>query len=373
MPIKIRFPLLNPLRFVCATEQESVTNRYYVDSLPSFERQTNYCTPFKWGDRIRFQFDVSDSVYNIPDIAITLRSTKREWISYNFNPDYSWTNGDFKSLNWSLITPSIQPISGERFYIQIEVPYLSVYSQYGTDVYYSEPINIQQTHPDTVLIRYSNTGIDKGIFFYRTGVGQVYFNYRVKGGFKSDGFTPESIDSIYYGQTHNAELLSSIPFVTKILTIGDNFGVSNYVIDNINRILGCDLVYIDGVQHCKVEGAKFEKTFGTLYPKGIWTISLIESENKETNDYLTTISGINSVNTFPGDLTIINFFDGIVRITPAEPIINHLFLVISRFDDSTFVSQSLPLISVGGVQFESYVGQLPPGDYSYDIIYAQNR
>jgi hypothetical protein len=156
--------------------------------------------------------------------------------------------------------------------------------------WYSEPISIKSEHQDTIQLVYTNSGNDFDAYFgpNQYNIGQTSFTLRVEGGFRSDGFQPSSIDNAFYDQTHNATMLSSVPFNVKKITFGTNLGIPNYIVDKINRALSCDTVYVDNQLHQKVDGAKLEKTFLHNYPKGIWTIDLVEGVNNYS-DYADVI------------------------------------------------------------------------------------
>lgn len=167
------------------------------------------------------------------------------------------------------------------YYIYLYVPYL-VGSNF--DLFYSEPIEVATTHNNTVLLKWTNSGHDFDMYYFADfyGANPLYFQMRVEGGFRSDGYQPASIDSMFFDQTHNGQLLSSTPYNVRKITFGDGHGLPEWMPDKINRILACTSVTVDGVGYCKTEGARLEPKFLPDHPLAIWKIDLV----KTTNDYV---------------------------------------------------------------------------------------
>jgi len=147
----------------------------------------------------------------------------------------------------------------------------------GTRTYVSEPIDIQTSHENTVLLTYNNRRIGFDVNWLATN---ATFYFRVEGGFWEENFTPATKDVIYFNQSHDPVLLSSVPFCVQKLTIGDAFGVPNWIADKVNRIFACSTVLVDGVGYCKNEGAKMEPAREKQYPMAAWTLELVEATNE---------------------------------------------------------------------------------------------
>ncbi len=78
--------------------------------------------------------------------------------------------------------------------------------------------------------------------------------------------SPASRDTIYEDQVLNQSILNSVPFRIWELTIGGSSGIPDYLIDKVNRILGCSNLLIDGRLFTKSEGAKLEERALEDYP-----------------------------------------------------------------------------------------------------------
>ena len=108
---------------------------------------------------------------------------------------------------------------------------------------------------------------------------------RVEGGFKSDGQLPGGKYTMYQDLQFKPVILNAVPYNTYRLTVGNNIGVPNWVIDKLNRIFSCSSVKIDNVEYTRAEGAKFEPVNrDPFYPSGIWTIDLLKSENPYSDE-----------------------------------------------------------------------------------------
>ncbi len=124
----------------------------------------------------------------------------------------------------------------------------------------SEPIDVQETQPDTMLFKYKNSENNFSIVF-DTG---IEFDFRVEGTIKE--FTPVSDDIIYNDQLRNSTLLNSVPYRSFKLYIGNAPGLPDWVLDKVNRIMSCDEKSIDGAYYEKIEGAKWEVNRTVEYP-----------------------------------------------------------------------------------------------------------
>ena len=142
-------------------------------------------------------------------------------------------------------------------------------------VFISEPIYVKASHKDTCQLAYSHDKNDFDVIFSALPENFV-FVMRVDGGWWSAGFTPKSNDTIYMDQFYNSRLLDSVPYSTKIWTLGRSRGVANWQADAVNRILSCNITLIDSIRYVKAEGAKLERNTVDFYPLSGWKIELQE-------------------------------------------------------------------------------------------------
>lgn len=143
----------------------------------------------------------------------------------------------------------------------------------------SEGIDLKLSHPDTVLIEYSNS-FNKGGIIWDTGIKMAV---RVEG--EIINYEPGSEDVMYIDQTHDTEPLSSVPYDGFTFAIGGSFGIPDWVAQKINWIFSLDSVFLDGRQFVKAEGAKFEKVQVENYPMNGWTLQISPSRNLDFDEY----------------------------------------------------------------------------------------
>ena len=274
----IKFPQGNPVKFVRGT---NVQDLFWNQKVPFFETQdVDYTQKFQTSDYIQFQMIFRPDILATPNLAVELRSVDDNATYGIFQPTgVAWiysSNEMAVTFRLNLYNPTIP--DGE-YYVYIYAPYVS---GANFDLYYSERLDIRTTHEGTMLLEYTNDGHDFDMFFFKdfACVNPLWFQLRVEGGFRSDGFQPSSVDSAFLDQTHNATLLSSVPFDVQKLTFGDNTGIPDWMATRCNRILSCTDFKKDGVSYTKVDGAKLERMdLAQNHPRFSWKIDLIRSDN----------------------------------------------------------------------------------------------
>jgi len=109
---------------------------------------------------------------------------------------------------------------------------------------------------DTMLFTYRNSENNFSVLFDT----EIEFNFRVEG-LVAD-FEPKSEDVIYNDQLKNSRLLNSVPWRSFTLYAGQELGIPEWVADKVNRIMACDIVFVDSQTFdgyiSKVEGAEWE-------------------------------------------------------------------------------------------------------------------
>jgi hypothetical protein len=96
---------------------------------------------------------------------------------------------------------------------------------------------------------------------------------------------PASITEDFEDQTLDESLLSSIPYRTFELIVGDAKGVPPYVIDIVNRVFTCSDVSIDGRKFVKPKESKWDVNELDGYPAKGWKTELREGSNKPSRIY----------------------------------------------------------------------------------------
>ena len=267
MATKLLIPFLNPLRLF----QTSNDNWDYLKT-KDWETGQTYCQKWKKSDIIRMQIGVEESTSVQVYPSFSLLTIDGKYITSLGNTVLLATMGGYK---WYECIISLATITDGRYIIRMS-------SVVDTNLlkFYSEPIEIAEAHENTLQFVYSHDENDFDLIFVPGGnQSNRMFQLRIDGGFSSDGFKPASLDSMYVDQVHNAVMLSSVPFNVRTLTIGNSYGIPNWMADKINRIFSCNSVTIDGVAYTKNDGAKLEATRESGYASAGWKIDLLESEN----------------------------------------------------------------------------------------------
>lgn len=130
----------------------------------------------------------------------------------------------------------------------------------------AEGILIEYTHKD-------NNSVFDNIFWI--GDEQLTFKMRVMGGFKPSGVTMEVDNEQFINQYQEIVELYSIPYTTRVFSIGDVNGVPYYIAELINRILCLSDVRIGGESYVREGNSKPEKV-ETLGRKELflWSVTL---------------------------------------------------------------------------------------------------
>lgn len=140
----------------------------------------------------------------------------------------------------------------------------------------SEPLEVATTHKNTAVFNYGNDINEYGIVF-RDG---KTFNFRCEAVLQD--FAPGSNEVVFEDQPANMVRLSSNPFRSFKLIIGNAHGVPDWVADKINRIFGCDTVLINGKQFVRPEGAKMDRNGDRSYPMSGWSFDVREAKARDS-------------------------------------------------------------------------------------------
>jgi|SRR5215211_717691 len=146
------------------------------------------------------------------------------------------------------------------------------------EYFHSEPCSIYVSQENTLLVQFWHNKFKEGIFF-ETGIKP---ELRIPGEIK---FNPESSSFGFIDQSYSVKLIYDIAYRKLTLKIGVKTGVPDNFIDKINRVIGCNNLWIDGIQYSKGEGSKLEATEYTNYSLRWWEIDLYEYENKYADNY----------------------------------------------------------------------------------------
>lgn len=298
-------PLLNPMRFIGATGTK-------FDSLPAVELiniyQERKCYFQKWqsSDSTRLQIlsDFPDITFKIFD----LDSGQKLLDIVPLEQDVTLIGHTFKvyeiPLDFALLPEG-------DYYAELS------YMNGGTISFLSEPFSVREIWDNTLLFNYRNSDNNFSIVF-DTG---ITFDIRLEGVVTE--FAPQSEDTIYNDQKHNATMLDSVPWRQFKLYIGDAPGIPAWVADKVNRVMSCNQVQIDGDYFEKIEGAAWEVERADEYAYMGLTLDIMPVENfflqrlQTGDDDMTTIKVVQKANNYfdvTGALSVPGIFDRYTKL-----------------------------------------------------------
>jgi len=346
---------------------DNVGDGYFVDSIPSFYQSCDYAAPVQVGDTLRFQFNVNPTLVNVATMTVQLIKLSTGAVAETFSVDYAWINGAYYNLTLSTIVHSGV---GEH-YVKITMPPVTG----STTLYaYSEKLNLKTLWANTVLLEYTNTGIDNEFFTLDQSGAMWPFYIRFNGGFRPEEYTPSNVSNVFADQNQTFIPLSGEAWNVQKLTVGNNKGIPNYVHQILNRVIfECDTLKFNGVSMCRGESSAWEQSEKLQnWAKSVWKIDLVETPNAEVELYeqdLIVIDDeieIQSADFVIGDLTGGNLI--INTAVDASP----LFVVIHIqpvINDSP--TQLYGVTTITDQQFSVNLADIPADatDLDYDFYY----
>ena len=278
---RIVIPYLNPVKFHKLTPDES--SKYltkhmeewnYSNATPDWQSKPIFAQPYQTTDNITLQFQSSfaevDQVIELINCygQVFLTPTITQGAESETEP----------GLFVYEVDQALTGIAQGYYYLRISA------SDADDDILLiSEPLQIKERHDYSKLLEYSHFQNKDGIFFETDIVLQL----RVSGELTYK--QPASRDTSYEDQSLDQTLLDSVPYRIWELYVGGTTGIPSYLIDRINRILGCSSLAVDGKSFTKSDGAKLEEKASDdeRYPLRGWTVDLQEAENPYAAEYST--------------------------------------------------------------------------------------
>ena len=271
----IYIPKLCPLRFVrLDTPVASGKNFIHFDEdwiekqIKPYDTHVNYLQKWQQADTIKLQIKATYGPVKVDIIDCSQKVIK----SVQLEPVVTAVVGQL----WKCYEGNIQLADiAEGAYYAV----LSVGSGEFVQKFISEPIELKLKHENTMLFEYSHSYNNYGVLF-ETGYKP---SFRCEAAITD--FLPGADETVYTDQIYDTTLLSSTPFRNFKLTLGEPYGVSDWVVDLINRIYSCDTVLADRKQYARPDGTKMEKAERQGYPLLIWQMDLRESQNDYEQNY----------------------------------------------------------------------------------------
>lgn len=122
----------------------------------------------------------------------------------------------------------------------------------GSITLISEPIQVFEQLTESLLVQYKHRRFYEDVI-WETG---VEMNLRVPAIIRYK--PPAAKDTVYEDQVLDMTMIKSIPYRVVDFVVGTGSNIPDYMIDILNRILGCSSVRIDGRYYAKNEGFKWE-------------------------------------------------------------------------------------------------------------------
>lgn len=266
----VDIPFLNPIRLVpVGSTAKNFDSDWYYNQIKSFEQQIRYYQKWVYGDVIYLQV-----LSNFAPVAIELLDCSGRSLntfSFSVKPT-SLINPGYAVYECSIPVPVVD--EGVYYFLLKVGSYSPVPEENTQEQFISEPQYFSDDTDNTVFFKYRNS-YNKFDVIFETG---IKFGYRIDG--NRGAIDPQSKDSVWEDQPLNLVTINSIPFRQLKLHIGNSYGVADWGVDKVNRILSCDTVEIDDRQYTKAEGAKWEKNEAELYPMRGWSIDVRETKNR---------------------------------------------------------------------------------------------
>lgn len=265
------FSELNQFRFVPLDATYRYNTRHFDDDwfrnqILSWQVKTNYSEKVQRGDRVYLQ--ILSNVTTAPTLSI-----------------YSCKQGN--ALSTHNYVNSTYQIAGNRVY---EINLTDVFAALESDTYYlvttaadtdgsqswiTEPIQLADSFPETMLLRYKHYHNKDHVDFERTG---ATFNMRVESALLD--FEPGVNRVGYEAQDGNYSLLSAVTFRGFTWVAGGNGKtIPDYMISKLNHVWALSDVWLDGKKFVAQDGAAFEKSTVDKFPKYAAGIDIREAVN----------------------------------------------------------------------------------------------
>lgn len=116
----------------------------------------------------------------------------------------------------------------------------------------AEPIDVQQTWENTLLIKYKHSVNDYDVVFSTT----IEFEFRIEGWIGN--YQPKRNSEVYPDQTRNLTQLSALAYPQFTLYIGFKEQVPTWAINKVNLITQCNQISINNTSYQTIEDAEFE-------------------------------------------------------------------------------------------------------------------
>lgn len=211
-----------------------------------FPRSSGYVRKMGSSDTWRVQF-LSDN--NLLD------TFKLKVYSFNYNfylTEFSFTKNSIGGgYYWDAFVLASQILNAIN---ALNLPYLDncVYFSLESDTLWAESLPVViGSFSDTVQISVHNTTNDFGTVFGDFSFSSI-FSFRVEGGFIPGYFIPKGEYETFANQSNEFSVIYSNPYGEYTLSLGDAYGLTDDMIEQISRFFACDIILINMKQFVRV-------------------------------------------------------------------------------------------------------------------------
>ncbi len=291
-----RIPRLNTLQIVPANKVlPAKYNVYPMDQgffyqhlRTYFQLPVNYCQKLTPTDTITYYFDclapkidivILDEYSNIVATVVA----GMDGVLYPNNND-SYFNQPFYTFFRQFTMAGLG--LGDGFY------YLATQAKYGDDddaasvntIFVSECMHVRASGWDkTMLLEYFNDENDYDVLFQMAGLDPAKpFQFRVEADIDID---PGGHSLVFEDMFYQSEKLQEVPFRVGQFMLGDEYGVPPWVRDKVNRIMGCSMFMLDGVQWKKQSSSSWSWKNAEGYAMKLGTIQLLDNPDVSEWEY----------------------------------------------------------------------------------------
>jgi hypothetical protein len=269
MANQIYIPFLNPVRFVELDpvqlpqyQTKHFDDYWFKEQLQTYETVVNYKQKYQTSDTIYLQFES-----NFASIQLSVIDCEQNVLLTQAATQVR-ANKYLAGYYVYEITLSLAPFSAGTIWLKLDLAL-------GSKLMISEPIELAESWPNTILFQYNHSKYHGDVIF-ETG---IVFGFRCEG--VVGRLEPGSERTFYRDQKLNPTTLKVRPFRAFELGIGHLTGIPDWMIDKMDWIWSCDNVQVDGKSFAVLEDSKFEdKEIHKQYPLRHWALNIQEGINR---------------------------------------------------------------------------------------------
>lgn len=269
MANQVNIPFLNPVRFVEIDPVElpqyltkHFDDYWFKEQLQSYETVVDFKQKFQTSDTIYLQFEANFAAIQMQVIDceqnVLLTQSATQIRANKYMAGYYVYE----------LTLSLAAFDPGTIYLKLNLGL-------GSKFMISEPIEVAEIWPNTVLFQYSHSKYHGDVIF-ETG---IVFGFRCEAVIRR--LDPASERTFYRDQKQNPSTLKVRPYRSFELGIGHLTGIPDWYIDKMDWIWSCDNVLLDGKSFAVLDDSKFEdQEIHKQYALRHWTLNIQEGINR---------------------------------------------------------------------------------------------